>query len=177
MLGIVLHVPRGPFYSPKAARSRWRSNRKAILGFCRVVHQTVRCTTGHKQLLSSAWSPSFSGEADRWVFGLVGAPDTVRCDHPSVWCTPDSPVWPSDRWLSHVSPVDRADDRWPQAPLAHRTVQWIIAAAPSVFLESSEFAVGPVWAPDSPVHHRLELVWLNIANSSPLLFLFSWQCL
>jgi hypothetical protein len=27
----------------------------------------------------------FSGEADRWIFGSVGAPDTVRC-------TPDSPV-------------------------------------------------------------------------------------
>jgi hypothetical protein len=25
-LGLVLHAPRGPFYSPKAARSRWRSN-------------------------------------------------------------------------------------------------------------------------------------------------------
>jgi hypothetical protein len=28
---------------------------------------------------------SFFGEADRWCFGAVGAPDTVRC-------TPDSPV-------------------------------------------------------------------------------------
>jgi hypothetical protein len=41
---------------------------------------------------------SFFGEADRWRFGAVGAPDTVRC-------TPDSPVHtgqsgaPSDRWL------------------------------------------------------------------------------
>src|SRR6187455_1644613 len=30
---------------------------------------------------------SFFGEADRWRFGAVGAPDTVRC-------TPDSPVLP-----------------------------------------------------------------------------------
>jgi hypothetical protein len=28
MLGVLLHAPRGPFYSPKAARSRWRSNWK-----------------------------------------------------------------------------------------------------------------------------------------------------
>jgi hypothetical protein len=44
----VLHAPRDPFYSPKAARSRWRSIWKAILAFCRVVHRTttvhVRCT-------------------------------------------------------------------------------------------------------------------------------------
>jgi hypothetical protein len=25
MLGLLLHAPRGPFYSPKAAKSRWRS--------------------------------------------------------------------------------------------------------------------------------------------------------
>jgi hypothetical protein len=31
MLGSFLHAPRGPFYSPKAARSRWRPTRKAIL--------------------------------------------------------------------------------------------------------------------------------------------------
>jgi hypothetical protein len=28
-----------------------------------------------------------------------------------------------------------------------------------------------------PVRLRLVLIWLNIANSSPLLFIFSWQCL
>ena len=41
MLGLLLHAPRGPFYSPKAARSRWEHSRKAILAFCRLVHQTV----------------------------------------------------------------------------------------------------------------------------------------
>jgi hypothetical protein len=46
MLGLLLHAPRGLFYSPKAARSRWRPTRKAILAFCRVAHRTVRCTTG-----------------------------------------------------------------------------------------------------------------------------------
>jgi hypothetical protein len=58
----------------------------------------------------------FFGEADRWRFGAVGAPDTVRC-------TPDSPVPPSDRWLGHVSRADRAADRWSSRPLAHRTVR------------------------------------------------------
>jgi hypothetical protein len=97
MLGVVLHVPRGPFYSPKAARSRWISIWKAILAFCRVAHRTVWCTTEHEQCLSGARSPSFSGEADRWIFGALGAPD--------------SPMRPSDRWVGHVSPVDRAADR------------------------------------------------------------------
>jgi hypothetical protein len=41
---------------------------------------------------------SFFGEADRWRYGAVGAPD--------------SPVAPSDRWLGHVSRADRTDDRW-----------------------------------------------------------------
>jgi hypothetical protein len=41
MLVYILHAPRGPFYSPKAARSRWRPTWKAKLAFCRVVHRTV----------------------------------------------------------------------------------------------------------------------------------------
>jgi hypothetical protein len=45
-----------------------------------------------------------------------GALDTVRC-------TPDNPVPPPDRWLGHVSRADRAADRWPGRPLAHRTVR------------------------------------------------------
>jgi hypothetical protein len=124
MLGLLLHAPRGPFYSPKAARSRWNSIWKEIVAFCRVAHRTVRCTTGHEQSLSGAWSPSFSSEADRWALSPLGAPDTV-------WCTPDSVVRPGYRW-----PRPRVA-RWlrcrplARASLAHRTVQWIIAAASS----------------------------------------------
>jgi hypothetical protein len=59
---------------------------------------------------------SFFGEADRWRFGAVGAPNTVRC-------TPDSSVPPSDHWLGHVSRADRTTDLWPGRPLAHRTVR------------------------------------------------------
>jgi hypothetical protein len=109
MLGVVLHASRGPFYSPKAARSRWSSNWKAILAFCRVAHRTVRCTTGHEQCLSGARSPSFSGEADRWAIG--------------PFATPDRLIWPTDRWRGpRVA-------RWlrcrplAQAALAHRTVR------------------------------------------------------
>jgi hypothetical protein len=95
---ILLHAPRGPFYSPKAARSRWRSIWKAILAFCRVVHRTVRCTAGQPLFMSGAQSPSISCAADRCSSGPVGAPDIVRCTQPTVGA-------------SHVSRVDRADDR------------------------------------------------------------------
>jgi hypothetical protein len=47
-LCVLLHAPRGPFYSPKEARSRWRTTWKDILAFCRVVHRTVWCTTGQQ---------------------------------------------------------------------------------------------------------------------------------
>jgi hypothetical protein len=98
MLGSLLHAPRGPFYSLKAARSRWRPTRKAILAFCRVAHLTVRCTTGQPLFMSGARSPSYSGAADRCNSGLVGAPDTVRCPLPTVGA-------------GHASPADCAADR------------------------------------------------------------------
>jgi hypothetical protein len=100
----------GPFYSPKAARSRWRSTWKAILAFCRVVHRTVQCATGQLQYMSGARFPSISGVADRWASRPVGAPDTVRCAQPTVGA-------------GHTSPADCAADHWPRAPLAHRRVQ------------------------------------------------------
>jgi hypothetical protein len=116
MLGCLLHAPRGPFYSPKAARSRWNPTRKAILAFCRVVHRTVWCTTGQPLYHVRCGSPSIPGAADRWIFGLVGTPDTV-------WCTPDSPVPPADRW--HGPRVTRGLRGRPLLwrPLAHRTVR------------------------------------------------------
>jgi hypothetical protein len=152
-------MPRGPFYSPKAARSRWRSTWKANLAFCRVAHRTIRCTTGHEQYQSGARSLSFFGEADHWIFRSVGAPDTVRC-------IPDSPVRLSDRWLGHVSPVDRADDRWLRAPMAHRTVRcttgqsgelypWRLLHFPRVTSSSPKtWGAGTDDSPDSPVHHQ-----------------------
>jgi hypothetical protein len=88
-LGLLLQAPRGPFYSPKIARSHWRPTWKVKLAFCRVAHRTVRCTTGQSLELSGAQSPSFSSASDRWSLGSVSAPDTVRC-------TPDSLVCPTD---------------------------------------------------------------------------------
>jgi hypothetical protein len=72
--------------------------------------------SGAHRTLSGARFLSFSGEADRWQ------PESRwRTGH--VRCTPDSPMPPSSRWLGHVSRADRAADRWPGRPLAHRTVR------------------------------------------------------
>jgi hypothetical protein len=74
-LVVVLHAPRGPFYSPKVARSRLRPNWKAIPTFCRVVHRIVRCAI------------SFLSERVR--------PLSRR----SRWRTRHCPMCPTDRWL------------------------------------------------------------------------------
>jgi hypothetical protein len=122
MLGILLHSHRGPFYSPKVARSHWRPTWKAIPAFCRVVHRTVRCTTRQKagiafQVgLSGAPPDSYCSSPVRDFFPfpahptvepavslahrtLFGAHRTVRCAQPTVGS-------------GHVSPADFAADRW-----------------------------------------------------------------
>jgi hypothetical protein len=72
--------------------------------------------SGAHRTLSGARFPSFYGEADRWQSWSRWRTGHVRC-------TPDSPVPPSSRWFGHVSHADRAADRWPGRPLAHRTVR------------------------------------------------------
>jgi hypothetical protein len=142
MLGVLLHVPRGLFYSPKAARSRWRLTWKAIPAFCRVVHRTVRCTTGQPLFMSSARSPSISGASDRWSLGSVGAPDTVRCTQSTVGA-------------GHVSHVDRADNYWPLAQLAHRTVRCTtkqFGAPPDIPVNFSRTPLS--FSREQPVHRR-----------------------
>jgi hypothetical protein len=107
MLGVLLHASRGPFYSPKAARSRSEQSRKAILAFCRLAHRTVRCTTGQSgadffPILAQPTVEDLEPLAHRT---LSGAHRTVRCPLQTVgpatrharipWPTvgsPDSPV-------------------------------------------------------------------------------------
>jgi hypothetical protein len=72
--------------------------------------------SGAHRTLSGARFPSLISEADRWQTWSRWRTGHVRC-------TPDSPVTPSSRWLGHVSRADRAADRWPGRPLAHRTVR------------------------------------------------------
>jgi hypothetical protein len=112
-----------------------------------------------------------------WRTGQSGAPpDTVRCGFPSLfgeadrwqpwsrWRTGHCPVHtgqsgaPPDRWLGHVSRADRAADRWPGRPLAHRTV-WCTpdspvnySRTPLIYSRERPVRLNQPGAPDSPVH-------------------------
>jgi hypothetical protein len=111
MLWLLLHVPRGPFYSPKAARSRWRQAGKAILAFCRVAHRTVRCTTGQVLFIVRCRSPSKNSTVDRCRIVAIGAPDTVWCPLPTVGA-------PTRR-----ARIARPTVGSPDSPVPHRTVR------------------------------------------------------
>jgi hypothetical protein len=134
-------VPRGLFYSPKVARSRWRPTRKTILAFCWVAHRTVRCTTGQhyscpvRDLLPILAQPTVAPPG--WL-----AHRTVRCPLPTVGaghasladCAADRCA--GGRWLTGQSgappdnPVNysRTPPNFPRAAcspvfsLAHRTL-------------------------------------------------------
>jgi hypothetical protein len=148
MLGYLLHAPRGPFYSPKEARSRWRQSWKAKVAFCRVAHRTVRCATGQPLFMSGARFPSKSGAADRCRLVAVGAPDTVRCPLLTVGA-------------SHASPADLAADRcaggrWltkqsgapPDSPVNY-------SRTPPKFSREWPVRRKPAWRTGHcPVHHR-----------------------
>jgi hypothetical protein len=173
MLGFLLHAPRGPFYSPKAARGRWRHSWKAILAFYRVAHRTVRCTNGHPLFIVRCGSPSIPGAADRWTFGLVGAPDTVRCPQPTVG-------------VGHASCADCAADhcsggRWltgqsgapPDSPVNY-------SRTPPTNSREWPVCQSPAWRTGHcPVHHRTvrctlteqQLVVHSQLFSNPFLFL------
>jgi hypothetical protein len=58
---------------------------------------------------------SYIGAADRWRFGVVGAPDTVRC--------PLQTVGPAMRHARITRQTVGSADRWLGRPLAHRTVR------------------------------------------------------
>jgi hypothetical protein len=70
---------------------------------------SVEWRTGHEQQQPGARSPSLSGAANRWTSGPVGAPDTVRCDQPTIGtghtslagCAADS--WRMRLWLTGQS--------------------------------------------------------------------------
>jgi hypothetical protein len=105
MLGVILHAPRGPFYSPKAARSRWEQSRKADLAFCRLAHRTVRCTPDIVRCPISfqkwrsrplaVWEPL----AHRTVRCPLLAVGSATCPAQIARST----VGPADRWLTGQS--------------------------------------------------------------------------
>jgi hypothetical protein len=108
---------------------------------------TVRC-----------WLLSYSGAADRWRFGAVGAPDTVRC-------TPDILMLPSDRWPGHASRADCAADSWLDRPLAHQTVRWIIVVRRRRIPESSPFTRASLAHRTLSGAPSLNNSWLYTTNS------------
>jgi hypothetical protein len=110
-LGVVLHAPRGPFYSPKAARSRWRSileGQTCLLSGgapdSPVHHQTVtvavRCMISFQirrirpLLLGAGWRTGQSGVPNRPLARAMCCPQIAR---PTVGT--------SDRWLTGQSGV------------------------------------------------------------------------
>ena len=101
-----------PFIAPRQLGAVESNSGRLIL--TSVIGRTGQ--SGAHRTLSGARFLSLNGAADRCRSGSRWRTGHVRC-------TPDSPVPPSDRWLGHVSRADRAADRWPGRPLAHRTVR------------------------------------------------------
>jgi hypothetical protein len=121
---------------------------------------------------------SYSGAADHWRLGAVGAPDTVRC-------TPDSPVplltvGSVTRRARITRPtVDRADSWLTGQPGAHQTV-WCTPDSPVHTGQSGEFysyaadevpraafSPEPAWRTGHcPVHPDRAVFWLYTANFS-----------
>jgi hypothetical protein len=151
MLGVLLHAPRGPFYSPKAARSRWEQFRKAILAFCRLVHRTVRCTTEHcpVQISFLFWRSRPLKNLSRW-----------RTGHCSVHTGQSgAPFRPLAR--------PRVTRGLRGRPLAHRTVRWFLAVRRHRVPESGQLTSASLAhqtlsgaPPDSPVHPDWAEPWL-----------------
>jgi hypothetical protein len=112
---------------------------------------------------------SLFGEADRWRFGAVGAPDAVRC-------TPDSPVPLLTVGSCHASRADYAADRWLGRLLAHRTVRCTpdspVNFSRTLPTNSRErpFHQSQPGAPDSLVHPDYAESWLLSQVFSNLVF-------
>jgi hypothetical protein len=148
MLGCLLHAPRGPFYSPKAARSRWRPTRKAKVAFYRVVHgqsgapPDSHCRRSGADLLPILAQMTVAALSQLAHRTLSGAHWTVRCPLPTVGaghaspadCTVDRCV--GDRWLTGQSGAP------PDSPANH-------SRTPPIFPKSGLFTGSQPSAPDT----------------------------
>jgi hypothetical protein len=171
MLGVLLHAPRGPFYSPKAVRSRWEHSRKTILAFCRLAHRIVRCTTGHCPVRISFlfWRSRLLKIQSRWRTG--------HC--PVHTGQSGAPFWPlaQPRVARGLRgrPLARPTVGSPDSPVHHRTVRWIIAVRRCRSPESSQLTDASLAhrtlsgaPPDSLVHPDRAAFWLYTANFSKI---------
>jgi hypothetical protein len=101
VFGVLLHAPRGPFYSPKGARSRWSSIWKALVAFCQRVHMTVNSARAgrgreypvwllaHRTVQRLAWTVWWIIADAGWKTREQRVGQTV---HRTVRCTSDCPV-------------------------------------------------------------------------------------
>jgi hypothetical protein len=153
MLGVLLHAPRGPFYSPKAARSHWRSTWKAILAFCWVAHRTGPVDCSVRDLLPNLAYPTIAPLGWLAHRTLSGAHRTVRCTS-----------WPLEQ-STCCAKIARLTVGSPDSPV-------IFSCTPPSIPESSTFTGIQPGAPDtvrcttgqSSVPDWAE-VWLHRANS------------
>jgi hypothetical protein len=95
MLGVLLHAPRGPFYSPKAARSHLNSICRALVAFCPWAHKIVWCTTGQRTVHD--FLPFLVKPTVATTGPMVHR--IVRCDLMTIGEV-------------HVSFIDRVADHW-----------------------------------------------------------------
>jgi hypothetical protein len=176
MLRELLHAPRGLFYSPKAARSRWRPTRKAILAFCRVAHRTVT-VDGSVQICFLFWR--------RWPLQHRASWRIGHClVHTGQFGAPCQPLVRATRRPRIARPtVALATVGSPDSLVHHRTVRWIIvvcrrffprvACSPEAGLEHRTLSGAP---PDSPVC-QIELDFGCTQPSLLQLFLFLFLAL
>jgi hypothetical protein len=175
MLGWLLHAPRGPFYSPKAARSRWRPTRKAILAFCRVAHRTVT-VDGPVRISFLFWRRWPLQRRASWRTGhyLVHTGHClVHTGQSGAPCRPLARATSRPR-IARLS-VALATVGSPDSPVHHWTVRWIIDV-------HRRFFPRVAFSPETSLAHRtvrcakLSWVWLHRANSYAILFLSSFLC-
>jgi hypothetical protein len=104
MLGSLLHAPRGPFYSPKAARSRWRPTWKAKLA-----PPDSHCSCPVRDLLPFLAHPTVGPWGQLAHRTLSRAHWIVRCPLPTIGVTTchvkivRPTVGAGDRWLTGQS--------------------------------------------------------------------------
>jgi hypothetical protein len=128
-------------------------------------------------------SPGRTGQSGARFLSLTGAADRWQTE--SRWrighvrCTLDSPVPSSSRWLGHVSRADRAADRWPGRPLAHRTVRCTpdspvnYSRTSPVKFPRAASSLGPAWRTGQSGAPRLSRFLAARAKTFPIgFFLF-----
>jgi hypothetical protein len=98
MLGSLLHAPRGPFYSPKAARSRWRPIKEGHSCLLSSGAPDSHCRRSGADLLPFLAHTTIAAPGQLAHRTLSGAHRTVRCPLPTVGA-------------GHASPADCVADR------------------------------------------------------------------